>query len=552
MSTSFEEKYLSDDGKASLLIKKNPRSEESGQFVPYAYGTAGFRCPAGLLPSVVVRVGMLTALRSLSAGGQAVGVMITASHNKESDNGIKIVDPSGHMLHTEWERLGSELANADEKSAASLLRSMFAKHVPAATQACTPEVYVGRDTRPSSPGLSRLLVEGARALGARVRDFEIVTTPQLHYMVRLHNIHSVKEPSLEDYAQNVSAAFKECLKESCEALCIPMPESLPSVCVDCACGVGDPGIRRLTSLIRDTLKIELFNKVGEASVNDGCGAEHVQKLRAFPRATPPPSDGDPTRFASFDGDADRLVYFFRGADGGLRLLDGDKCAALATNFIRKLLVEAKLEEEFQITCVQTAYANGSSTAFLSSVLGAHPTCAATGVKNMEPVAQCADVGVYFEANGHGSVLFSEGFRKAVAERRESAAARALAILPSLVNQAVGDAISNLLLMEVALTAFGWTLQDWSDMYEDLPSRMTKVSVPDRSLIKTTPDERVTTAPVGLQSEIERAASGVDCGRSFVRPSGTEDIVRVYAEASTQDQADSLATKVEDLVRTFLC
>ena len=30
------------------------------------------------------------------------------------------------------------------------------------------------------------------------------------------------------------------------------------------------------------------------------------------------------------------------------------------------------------------------------------------------------------------------------------------------------------------------------------------------------------------------------GRCFVRPSGTEDCVRVYAEAATQDAADALA------------
>jgi phosphoacetylglucosamine mutase len=33
---------------------------------------------------------------------------------------------------------------------------------------------------------------------------------------------------------------------------------------------------------------------------------------------------------------------------------------------------------------------------------------------------------------------------------------------------------------------------------------------------------------------------VDAGRCFVRPSGTEDAVRVYAEAATQQLADQLA------------
>ena len=36
-------------------------------------------------------------------------------------------------------------------------------------------------------------------------------------------------------------------------------------------------------------------------------------------------------------------------------------------------------------------------------------------------------------------------------------------------------------------------------------------------------------------------------RSFVRPSGTEDVIRVYAEADTQEHTDNLALKVSQLV-----
>lgn len=41
------------------------------------------------------------------------------------------------------------------------------------------------------------------------------------------------------------------------------------------------------------------------------------------------------------------------------------------------------------------------------------------------------------------------------------------------------------------------------------------------------------------------------GRCFVRPSGTEDVVRVYAEASTQEAADTLANCVAKHVDQFL-
>lgn len=37
----------------------------------------------------------------------------------------------------------------------------------------------------------------------------------------------------------------------------------------------------------------------------------------------------------------------------------------------------------------------------------------------------------------------------------------------------------------------------------------------------------------------------------MRPSGTEDVVRVYAEASTQEATDTLANRVAELVEQFL-
>ena len=42
-----------------------------------------------------------------------------------------------------------------------------------------------------------------------------------------------------------------------------------------------------------------------------------------------------------------------------------------------------------------------------------------------------------------------------------------------------------------------------------------------------------TAPEGLQAAIDAIVAKFPQARSFVRPSGTEDVVRVYAEAATK-------------------
>lgn len=39
----------------------------------------------------------------------------------------------------------------------------------------------------------------------------------------------------------------------------------------------------------------------------------------------------------------------------------------------------------------------------------------------------------------------------------------------------------------------------------------------------------------------------ESGRAFARPSGTEDAVRVYAEAASQEAADALAKEVAGIV-----
>jgi phosphoacetylglucosamine mutase len=65
--------------------------------------------------------------------------------------------------------------------------------------------------------------------------------------------------------------------------------------------------------------------------------------------------------------------------------------------------------EVKVAVVQTAYANGASTNYIKQVLGLEVATTPTGVKHLHKKAEQYDIGIYFEANGHGTILFNEIF-----------------------------------------------------------------------------------------------------------------------------------------------
>lgn len=169
----------------------------------------------------------------------------------------------------------------------------------------------------------------------------------------------------------------------------------------------------------------------------------------------------------------------------------------------------------------------------------------TGVKHLHHAALEFDVGIYFEANGHGTVLFSDKYHKFAAEAKSIRPA--LEILPRLINPAVGDAISDLLLVDALLQHYQWTLKEWNALYTDLPSRQLKISVKDRSVVKCNENETKCLAPNTLQPALDQLMATTKNSRTFCRASGTENVVRVYAEAPTREQADKVATMASALV-----
>lgn len=169
-------------------------------------------------------------------------------------------------------------------------------------------------------------------------------------------------------------------------------------------------------------------------------------------------------------------------------------------------------------------------------------CVPTGVKYLHHAAEHHDIGVYFEANGHGTVLFSRDTLETLKTHEPNTPAQQTALthlinLTNLINQTVGDAISDMLLVEVVLTHKCYSGAEWNSLYMDLPNRLVKVLVNNRTAFKTEDAERRLVSPSGLQAKIDDLVGKYEGGRAFVRPSGTEDVVRIYAEAALRSQAD---------------
>ena len=505
---------------------------------PMGYGTAGFRGRAEGMEHIFLRCGALACLRAAKLG-TTTGCMVTASHNDEPDNGVKICESGGDMMAEAWESHAAALANAESTDAALEIVTALAEAEGFAPDA-PAEVYVAMDSRPSSSRLAELVVRGVEAMGGTVHSYGLMTTPQLHHCVRVRNAARVDggaPPPEQGYFDQLVRAYQM----------VTANRSQGAVVVDCSKGVGAPKLLVLAERLAEMLEIERRNVDGR--VNEGCGAEHVQKGRILPCGVDPAADVG-IRMASMDGDADRLVYFFVRPGGELGLLDGDKIAVLFTGFIKAQLDAAGLSGAVSVGCVQTAYANGASTQYLREMLGVPVACVPTGVKHLHKKAHDFDIGVYFEANGHGTVLFGANALAAIDAAAATAAgeaAKALRVLQGLsqlINQAVGDALSDLLAVEAVLSAAGSSpsgVDEWDALYSDRPSRQLKVQVADRKVVQPEWDEQRLVEPTVLQDAVDAAVLAAGEGaRGFVRPSGTEDVVRVYAEAATEEAADALA------------
>jgi phosphoglucosamine mutase len=231
------------------------------------------------------------------------------------------------------------------------------------------------------------------------------------------------------------------------------------------------------------------------NINDGVGSTHLAGLvEAVTRL------GADVGVA-FDGDADRCLAV--SADGAI--VDGDAILAVCALALRE---QGRLKSDAVVTTVM-------------SNLGLHQAMRDAGVRVVTtPVGdryvlealRSQDLSLGGEQSGH--VVFAD-------------------------QATTGDGLLTALQLLGRMAGTGEPLASLAGVLHRLPQVLINVPVADKA--------RVAAAPAVVAAVEAAAAELGDDGRVLLRPSGTEQIVRVMVEAPTQAAADTIAHRVAEAV-----
>ena len=270
------------------------------------------------------------------------------------------------------------------------------------------------------------------------------------------------------------------------------------VVLDCAEGAAhESGPRALTDA--GATVIPIHATPDGLNINVDCGSTHLDSLR---KAVV--EHGAHVGFA-LDGDADRVL----AVDHEGEVVDGDQLLAILALALRE---SGQLHKD---TVVATVMSNlGFVHAMRAAGIGVRQT--KVGDRYVLEAMRVSGYTLGGEQSGH-------------------------LILGDHANTGDGTLAALHVLERMATT--GQSLQELAAVMTRLPQVLINVTDVDKSRAD---DDAVLAAAVA-----EEEARLGDHGRVLLRPSGTEPIVRVMVEATTEDEAQSIADRLADVVRRQL-
>ena len=235
------------------------------------------------------------------------------------------------------------------------------------------------------------------------------------------------------------------------------------------------------------------------NINDGCGSTHLEALRAAVLA-----QGADVGVAH-DGDADRML----AVDASGESVDGDQIMAILALALRERDALA------QNTVVATVMAN----------LGFRIAMERAGLRVVETAV--GDRYVLEAMRQGGYVLGGEQSGHIIMQEHAT----------------TGDGVLAGLHLLARVAESGKPLSELAAVMRKLPQVMVNVPGVDKSRVASSME--IAEAVTAAETELGMG------GRVLLRPSGTEPLVRVMVEAETQDQADTIAHRLAEVVSTAL-
>ena len=404
----------------------------------------------------------------------------------------------------------------------------------------TPLVFVGRDTRISGEMLEHALIAGLLSVGIRVYKLGVIATPGVAYLVRTEKasagvmISASHNPALDngikffggdgfkldddrelEIEALLDAAEDTLPRPSAQGLGTVMeyPEGLRKyqeflvstgvqlegmhVVLDTANGAASTSARQIFADLGAQLTVIGENPDG-LNINDGVGSTHPEHLQEKVKEV-----GAAIGLA-FDGDSDRLI----AVDENGEIVDGDKIMyIIGSYFSSKGLLEKN-------TIVTTVMSN----------LGFHKALDAKGIQ--KEITAVGDRYVVEEMRKSGYNLGGEqSGHVVIMDYNTTGDGQLTGVQLTKIMQETGKKLSELA-AEVTI----------------YPQKLVNIRV--ENSMKDKAMEVPAIREIIEKMEAEMAGNG----RILVRPSGTEPLLRVMAEAPTHEEVDYYVDTIAAVVQ----
>jgi phosphoglucosamine mutase len=428
-------------------------------------------------------------------------------------------------------------ANANLTPELALSLAVSAAHTLAERDRSHPPVaMVGRDPRASGEMLEAAVVAGLASAGATVIRLGVLPTPGVAFLVGdaradLGVMISASHNPMPDNGIKLFAAgghkLPDDIEDAIEAglgapfdrptgnrvgrvhdlidgvehyvdhLVASVPQRLDglTVVVDCANGAASD-VAPIAYERAGARVIAIHAEPDGLNINDGCGSTHLSAVKAAV------AEHGADLGIAHDGDADRCLAVT--ATGGE--VDGDQIMAI---------LALAMQEAGTLT-------DDTLVATVMSNLGLRLAMSAAGVRLVE-----TKVGDRYVLEALRSGRLALGGEQS-----------GHVVMPS--HATTGDGILTGLHLMARVASTGKTLAELAAVLTKLPQVLINVPVADRSSAATAPD--VEAAVASAESEL-----GAE-GRVLLRPSGTEQLVRVMVEAPTEALAGAVAERIATVVR----